>query len=151
MAIATSDARLAYLKVHDKMLAWLTTGWAALDGIHRLHAFGQHRPHADPLSVPCLTTGEASDQAGQAGDGERIGVRTMLAERVQTMNPVQAIATSDARLAYLKVHDKMLAWLTTGWAALDGIHWTLRYASRASLVAIAMHHSKKRQTVSDGK
>jgi hypothetical protein len=35
----------ASLKVHDKMLAWLTTGWAALDGIHRLHAFGQHRPH----------------------------------------------------------------------------------------------------------
>ena len=56
MAIATSDARLAYLKVHDKMLAWLTTGWAALDGIHRLHAFGQHRPHADPLSVPGFTS-----------------------------------------------------------------------------------------------
>ncbi|GAA5987268.1 hypothetical protein JCM10908_001886 [Rhodotorula pacifica] len=56
MAIATSDARLAYLKVHDKMLAWLTTGWAALDGIHRLHAFGQQRPHADPLSEPGLTS-----------------------------------------------------------------------------------------------
>lgn len=56
MAIATSDARLAYLKVHDKMLAWLTTGWAALDGIHRLHAFGQHRPHADPLAVSGLAS-----------------------------------------------------------------------------------------------
>ncbi|GAA5876129.1 hypothetical protein JCM3774_003506 [Rhodotorula dairenensis] len=55
MAIAASDARLAYLKAHDKMSAWLTTGWAALDGIHRLHAFGQHRPHADPLSVSGLT------------------------------------------------------------------------------------------------
>ncbi|BGP41354.1 Serine/threonine-protein kinase tel1 [Rhodotorula kratochvilovae] len=51
LAIAASDARLVRLHLADKVLNWVTGAWSALDGVARAHAFGQARPHADPLSL----------------------------------------------------------------------------------------------------
>ncbi|GAA5846422.1 hypothetical protein JCM9279_001368 [Rhodotorula babjevae] len=56
LAIAASDARLVRLHLADKVLAWLTTSWSALDGVARAHSFGHSRPHADPLSVGGLAS-----------------------------------------------------------------------------------------------
>ncbi|BGP56412.1 Serine/threonine-protein kinase tel1 [Rhodotorula sphaerocarpa] len=56
LAISASDARLVHLHAADKVISWLAGGWGPLDGMHRAHAYGQHRPHADPLSVSSLTS-----------------------------------------------------------------------------------------------
>ncbi|GAA5821356.1 hypothetical protein JCM3770_006348 [Rhodotorula araucariae] len=54
VAVAASDARLVRLHLADKVLTWVTGAWSALDGVARAHAFGQARPHADPLSLEGL-------------------------------------------------------------------------------------------------
>ena len=56
LAVAASDARLVRLHLADKVLAWLTNSWSALDGVARAHSFGHSRPHADPLSVAGLVS-----------------------------------------------------------------------------------------------
>ncbi|GAA5948981.1 hypothetical protein JCM3765_003976 [Sporobolomyces pararoseus] len=50
LAVSTSDAQLFRLQFPDKLLSWLTSSWRPLEGVSRLHSFGQPRPHADPLS-----------------------------------------------------------------------------------------------------
>ncbi|GAA5937662.1 hypothetical protein JCM1841_000247 [Sporobolomyces salmonicolor] len=56
LALSASDARLFRLRLPDKVLNWVTTTWKPLDGIVRAHAFGQTRPHADPLSTSGLVS-----------------------------------------------------------------------------------------------
>ncbi|GAA6062607.1 hypothetical protein JCM10212_004902 [Sporobolomyces blumeae] len=51
LVISASDSRLVRLRIPDKVLGWITTGWKPTEGVVRSHSFNQPRPHADPLSV----------------------------------------------------------------------------------------------------
>lgn len=50
LSLAASDIRLSQLRLPDKILGWLTTGWDPLAGVNRPHSFVLARSRADPFS-----------------------------------------------------------------------------------------------------